>query len=520
MTAVLSVSPHQRRMITFFMIVGSVMVTMDSTIANVALPHMQASFAATQEQVSWILTSYIVATAIFTPLTAFLAGRLGYQLMLTFSFGGFAVASILCANATSVETMVLYRAIQGATGAAVFPLSQAILLDINTQEDYGPAMAMWGVGMMVGPIVGPIVGGYITDLWGWPWIFYINVPIGLAAAFGIARYLPDKELEDTPFDLTGFLLLALAIGSVQLMLDRGQSLDWFESTEIILELTLFFLCAYMFVVHINTKDKPFIEPALFRDRNLCVGLLLSFTVGSTFVPSIALIPLFLQSLADYPAKLAGLILAPRGLGMMVGMFLVGRLIGRIDERILISVGMLISAGILFRMAYFTPDVDIWTVTWTGFVQNLGMGLTFVPTSTLAYSTLAPHFRTAASGLYNLMRNVGTSMGVAMVFTILARGIQENHARLAENVTPFNDALSGPNMPDRFDLDRLPDLYIFDMMVNREATIAAYQTDFLIMGAVTVLVLPFVWLMGHTEAASAGTAPSSSAPSNTTQEATA
>ena len=502
MTAVLSVTPYQRRMITLFMIVGAIMVTMDSTIANVALPHMQASFSATQEQVSWILTSYIVATAIFTPLTAFLAGRIGYRLMLTFSFGGFAVASVLCANATSVETMVLYRAIQGATGAAVFPLSQAIMLDINTQEEYGPAMALWGVGMMVGPIIGPIVGGYITDLWGWPWIFYINVPIGLVAAFGIAQYLPDKELEDTPFDLTGFVLLALAIGSVQLMLDRGQSQDWFESTEIILEMSLFFLCAYMFVVHINTKDNPFIEPALFRDRNLCVGLLLSFTVGCTFVPAIALIPLFLQSLADYPAKLAGLILAPRGLGMMVGMFVVGRLIGRVDERTLIAVGLILSAAMLFRMAYFTPDVEMWTVVWTGFVQNFGMGLTFVPTSTLAYSTLAPHFRTPASGLYNLMRNVGTSMGVAMVFTILARGIQENHARLAEEVTPFSETLFGPNMPQRFDLDQVPDLFIFDMMINREATITAYQTDFLLMGAVTLVVLPFVWLMGHGNAAEA------------------
>ncbi len=496
MTTELSVSPQQRRMITIFMITGAIMVTMDSTIANVALPHMQASFSATQEQVSWILTSYIVATAIFTPLTAYLAERIGYRTMLTFSFGGFAVASVLCANATSVETMVLYRTIQGATGAAVFPLSQAVMLDINTKEEYGPAMALWGVGMMVGPIIGPIVGGYITDLWGWPWIFYINVPIGLVAAFGIARFLPDKELQDHPFDLMGFVLLALAIGSVQLMLDRGQSLDWLESTEIVIEMMLFFLCSYMFVVHINTTDQPFIAPELFRDRNLCVGLLLSFIVGSTFVPAIALIPLFLQSLSDYPAKLAGLILAPRGLGMMVGMFVVGRLIGRVDERILISVGLIVSAAILFRMAFFTPDVEVWTVVWTGFIQNFGMGLTFVPTSTLAYSTLAPHFRTAASGLYNLMRNVGTSMGVAMVFTILARGIQENHARLAEEITPFNDALSGPNMPDRFDLSQVPDLFIFDMMLNREATVTAYQTDFLIMGVVTLSVLPFVWLMSH------------------------
>ena len=496
MSTELSVSPQQRRMITVFMITGAIMVTMDSTIANVALPHMQASFSATQEQVSWILTSYIVATAIFTPLTAYLAERIGYRAMLMFSFGGFAAASVLCANATSVETMVLYRAIQGATGAAVFPLSQAVMLDINTKEEYGPAMALWGVGMMVGPIIGPVIGGYITDLWGWPWIFYINVPIGLVAAFGIARFLPDKELQDHPFDMTGFVLLALAIGSVQLMLDRGQSLDWFESTEIVIEMMLFFLCAYMFVVHINTTERPVIQPALFRDRNLCVGLLLSFIVGSTFVPAIALIPLFLQNLSDYPAKLAGLILAPRGLGMMVGMFVVGRLIGRIDERILISAGLVISAAVLFRMTYFTPEVDVWTVVWTGFVQNFGMGLTFVPTSTLAYSTLAPHFRTAASGLYNLMRNVGTSMGVAMVFTILARGIQENHARLAEEITPFNDALRGPNMPDRFDLDRVPDLFIFDMMLNREAAVTAYQTDFLIMGVVTLSVLPFVWLMSH------------------------
>ncbi len=496
MSAEISVSPQQRRMITFFMITGAIMVTMDSTIANVALPHMQASFSATQEQVSWILTSYIVATAIFTPLTAYLAERIGVRTMLVFSFSGFAAASVLCANATSVETMVLYRAIQGATGAAVFPLSQTVMLDIHTKEEYGPAMAMWGVGMMVGPIIGPIIGGYITDLWGWPWIFYINVPIGLVAAVGVARYIPDKELEDHPFDLMGFGLLALAIGSAQLMLDRGQSLDWFQSTEIVIEATLFVLCAYMFVVHILTGDRPFLNPQLFADRNLSIGLILSFVVGSTFVPAIALIPLFLQNLSDYPAKLAGLILAPRGMGMMLGMFVVGRLIGRIDERTLISVGMLISAAMLGRMMFFTPDVDVWTVVWTGFVQNFGMGLTFVPTSTLAYSTLAPHFRTAASGLYNLSRNVGNSFGIALVFTILARGIQSNHARLAEDITPFNTALYGPHMPDRFDLSRVPDLLIFDMMINREAAVTAYQSAFLFMGLVTLSVIPLVWIMRH------------------------
>lgn len=494
MSTELSVTPLQRRMITIFMVTGAIMVTMDSTIANVALPHMQATFSATQDQVSWILTSYIVSTAIFTPLSAYLSERIGTRPMLMFSFGGFAVASVLCANATSVETMVLYRAIQGATGAAVFPLSQSIMLDINTREQQGPAMAMWGVGMMVGPIVGPIVGGFVTDLWGWPWIFYINVPIGLVAAFGIARYLPDKELVTHRFDLMGFALLALTIGSVQLMLDRGQSLDWFASTEIMIECALFFTCAYMFVVHINTTDKPFVPPELFGDRNLCVGLFLSFIIGSTFVPAIALIPLFLQSLSDYPARLAGLILAPRGLGMMVGMFVVGRLIGRIDERLLISSGLVMSSAMLFVMAFFTPDVTVWTVVWTGFVQNFGMGLTFVPMSTMAYSTLAPRLRTAASSLYNLGRNVGTSMGVALVFTVLARGTQENHARLAESITPFNDALSGPNMPDRFDLSRVEDLFIFDMMLNREAAVTAYQTDFFLMAAVTIGVLPLVWLM--------------------------
>jgi DHA2 family multidrug resistance protein len=487
-------------MITFSMVTGAIMVTMDSTIANVALPNMQATFSATQDQISWVLTSYIVATAIMTPMAGYLSERIGARNMLAISFSGFACASILCGFATSVESMVLYRVLQGALGAAVFPLSQSIMLDINPQEKHGSAMAMWGVGMMVGPIMGPILGGVVTDLWGWPWIFFINVPIGLAAAIGIYRYLPAQETKTTPFDMQGFLFMALAIGGLQLMLDRGQSMDWFASNEIIMEAGVGFICFYLFIAHIMTKKQPFIDPKVFGDRNLRVGLMVSFIIGITFTSSLALLPLFLMTMAEFPARTVGLILAPRGFGMMVGMFTVGQLIGKMDERILIASGLVMSASMLFLMADFTPDVDIWTLVWTGVVQNFGLGLVFVPLSTMAYSTLNPIYRTTASSMYNLLRNIGSSIGIAMAFTFLARGIQQNHAVMAESITLYNDVHFGSGMPDQFNLTDVSGLYMFDMFINREAAVEAYQYDFFIMALFTLVCLPLIIIMQPTSRA--------------------
>jgi len=490
----LKVSPRQNRLITTSILVGAMMVSMDSTIANVALPQMRATFSASQEQVSWILSSYIVAAAIMTPLSAYLADRFGKKEVLIISFTGFSLASVLCGLSTSVEMMVAFRILQGALGAAVFPLSQSIVLDITPLEKYGQAMALVGMGFMVGPILGPILGGYITDTWGWPWIFHINLPIGILGAIGIARFLPNTELSDRPFDLFGFALLAISIGAIQLMLDRGQSLDWFASPEIIIEFTVGVVCFYMFVVHLATGRQPFIEPRLFSDKNFSTGLIVSFMLGITFVAAIALIPLFLQQLANYPARLAGLVLAPRGLGMMIGMFAVSRLIGRVDERYLIAFGLSLSGWMMWITAGFTPDVTTWKVIWTGAVQNFGIGLVFVPLSTLAFTTLAPELRTMASSLYNLVRNIGSSIGLAIVFTLLARGIQSGHAIYSEDVTPFNETLNGSLMPDQFDLTNTPGLFMFDMMINREATIASYQSCFMFLTVFTFASLPLLFAL--------------------------
>ncbi len=484
-------------LITGSIMMATIMQALDTTIANVALPHMQGSLNATQEQASWVLTSYIVACAIMTAPTGILAARIGRKRLFLISVAGFTFTSVLCGVAQNLPEMVLFRLLQGVFGAGLVPLSQAVLLDTYPREMHGRAMSMWGMGVMLGPILGPSLGGWLTEYFNWRWVFYINVPIGIATFLGILFFLPETEKNPgRRFDFFGFALLSLSIGALQLMLDRGQSKDWFESTEILIECALAGLAFYLFVVHILTAQKPFLEPAMFRDRNYLASLIFIFVVGIIMLASMALLPPFLQNLMGYPVLTTGLVMAPRGLGTMLAMRIAGRLTDRVDVRILMLTGLLLTAYSLWEMSLFTTEVSTTTIVINGLIQGCGMGFVFVPLSTLAYSTLAPHFRNDAAAVFSLMRNIGSSVGISIVTSLLARNIQINHAELGTHLVNYGAEFGlVQDMTEQLVMDNTSGaLQLLDGMVTTQAATIAYLNDFRLMMVVVLLATPGLLLL--------------------------
>lgn len=472
---------------------ATIMQVVDMTIVNVALPHMQGNMSATQDQISWVLTSYIVSSAIMTPLTGVLASRMGRKRLFMISVVGFTIASMLCGAAVSLEQMVVFRVLQGAFGAPLVPLSQAVLLDTYPRDKHGSAMALWGVGVMVGPILGPTLGGYLTEYYSWRWAFYINLPLGALALTGILAFLPETEKQPRRgFDFFGFALLSLAIGSFQLMLDRGQSADWLASREIVVEAVLAGLAFYMFLVHMFTADKPFIEPAMFKDRNFAIGVLMMLVVGVMLLATLALLPPFLQGLLGFPVITAGYVLAPRGIGTMAAMMVVGRLIGKVDIRLLLFVGLLLTAFSLGAMTRFSQDVGIGAIVWTGVVQGVGLGFIFVPLSTAAFATLPPRYRNEATAMFSLARNIGSSIGISAVVTVLGQQTQSSHAELAGYITPFRDALR--TLPQAWDWTTSAGAAALDAQVTQQALMIAYLNDFRLMMYLALAAVPLLLLM--------------------------
>lgn len=488
--------PLQRGMITIAIMMATIMQALDTTIANVALPHMQGSLNATQEQASWVLTSYIVAAAIMTAPTGILAARLGRKKLFAICIIGFTIASMLCGIAQSLPEMVVFRILQGVFGAGLVPLSQAVLLDINPPEKHGQAMALWGVGIMLGPIMGPALGGWLTENFDWRWVFYINLPIGIMALIGVMTFMPETEKTNRKFDLFGFVLLSIFIGSLQLGLDRGQNEDWFESMEIIAEITLSATCLYLFIVHVLTKEHAFLDPAMFKDKNFSASLIFIFVIGIILLATMALLPPYLESMMDYPAIEIGLVLAPRGVGTMVAMMLVGRLIGKIDARYLILFGLLATAWSLWDMSLFTPSIPQWLIVKTGLIQGFGMGFVFVPLSTLAYSTLAPHFRNDAAAIFSLVRNIGSSIGISIMIALLSRNTQINHTELGAHLLPYGSTASSIQQLSSAvaGTDATAALVYLNGVVTQQAAAIAYLYDFRLMMAVVLLSTPLLLLI--------------------------
>jgi DHA2 family multidrug resistance protein len=488
-----SAAAPNRGLITASVMLATIMQVLDTTIANVALPHMQGSLSASQDQIAWVLTSYIVASAIMTPATGYLSSRFGRKRLFLISVVGFTIASVLCGVAGSLGQMVIYRLLQGMFGAALVPLSQSVLLDSYPPERHGSAMALWGVGVMLGPILGPSLGGYLTDVYDWRWVFLINVPFGILAYVGIWAVVPDTERDKKlPFDWLGFAFLSLAIGALQMMLDRGELKDWFSSREIIFYAVLSGLCAYLFVVHSVTTNRPFIDLRLFEDRNFLTGMVLIFVVGILLMATLALSPPFLQNLLGYPVLTSGLVLAPRGAGTMVAMMLAGRLIGKVDVRLLIAIGLLLLGYSLWEMSRFTLDVTQALIIETGVVQGFGFGLVFVPMTTITFATLAPALRSQGTALFSLLRNLGGSIGISYVIYLLTTMAAVNHEELVGPITPFNSMFQAPHLPPQWSLTEPHGLAALNAEVTRQASMIAYLDDFKFMmwvafGSIPLLV---------------------------------
>ncbi len=469
---------------------ATIIQVVDTTIANVALPHMQGSLGAGSDQVIWILTSYIVTAAIMTLPVGYMAQRFGRRSVLLWSVAGFTLASMLCGQATSLNEMVMWRIVQGACGASLAPLSQSILLDTFPREKHASAMSIWGMGIMIGPILGPTLGGWLTDTYSWRYVFYINVPLGIASLVGIYWCVPKTAPVRKRFDLLGFGLLAVAVGALQLLLDRGEHLLWFESLEIQLYAVMVCLALYLFTTHTLTSDQRFVSPALFRDRNYVTGVLFIFLVGIVLLATMALLPPFLQVWKGYPAVTTGLVLMPRGVGTMLGMMVVARLMQRFDPRLLIIVGMCTASLTLAEMARFTMEVGQTTLAVTGFVQGLGLGLVFIPTTTLAYATLAPHLRDEGAALFSLSRNLGSSIGVSLIMALLSRNMWINQQELAARLNP--DLRLPQGLHDPGTVAALPGELI--ATVTRQAAEIAYVNDFHLLMWVNLAAIPLVLLL--------------------------
>jgi DHA2 family multidrug resistance protein len=487
-----TLNSQARTAITVCVILATLMQALDTTIANVALPYMQGSVSASQDEIAWVLTSYIVAAAIMTPPTGYLAGRFGLKRLFQVSIVGFTVSSVLCGLAQSLVQIVLFRILQGLFGAALVPLSQTVLMNINTKEQQGSAMALWGVAVMAGPVLGPVLGGWLTQTYSWRFVFYINVPIGALAFFGMTTFLSETTRNAAAkLDWFGFGTLSLAIAAMQVMLDRGEELDWFGSGEIVAESIIAVSAFYLFIVHTFTTREPFVRVSLFRDRNFTAGVLLIAIIGLTYYASLALQPPYLQNLMNYPIVTAGLVLGPRGIGTMAAMMIVGKLIGPVDTRLLLTMGLGLTAWSFFAMTGWTPDVSQMTIIVVGVIQGVGLGFIFVPLSVVTLSTLSAERRAEGAGLYSLSRNIGSSVGISVVNSLLTRNTQVNHAEIATHVTSINRNFEDPAITQFWDPITEFGRATLDAVITRQAQIIAYIDDYKLLMIATLAVIPLL-----------------------------
>ena len=488
---------QNRWMVTVSIMLATVMQVLDTTIANVSLPYMQGSLSASQDEIAWVLTSYIVAAGIVTPLSGWLSERLGRKRLLLGSVGGFTLASMLCGSAGGLGEMITFRLLQGVFGASLVPLSQAVLLDINPSERHGRAMAIWGAGIMVAPILGPTLGGWITQNYSWRWVFYINVPVGVLAFAGISAFVAEMRRNNrAPFDLFGFAFLGLAVGALQLCLDRGEQQDWFGSTEIVLEATTAVTALWIFIVHSATHERPFLDPAMLKDRNFVVANVVMFLAGAVMYGVLALLPPLL-SMLNYPEVTIGLLLAPRGITTMIFMIVCGRVIGRIDIRLIVIVGLSVTALSMWEMTQYSPQMSWEPIVEAGLVQGAGLGFIFVPVSTAAFSTLPETLRGEGTGVFSLLRNVGGSIGISISETLLDRMEQINHSQLTRWISPFNPTLTAGRIGHIFAWHSADGLAMLNKIIDGQAAFIGYLDIFKAMMIACIVALPLVLLLRPT-----------------------
>jgi DHA2 family multidrug resistance protein len=485
-----------RGIITVCAMAATLMQALDSTIANVALPYMQGSLSTSYDEITWVLTSYVIAAAIMTAPVGWLAARFGQKNLYLVSIIGFTVASMACGVASSLYVMVLDRVIQGMFGAALVPLSQGTMLNIYPPEKRGSAMAIWGMGVMVGPILGPTLGGYLTELYNWRYVFYVNLPFGIAATLGLWWFLPAVRPQSSlRFDWFGFSTLALGLAGLQLVLDRGETQGWFGATEIIVEAVVAAAGFYLFLVHMLTAERPFITPSIFRDRSFALSTVVMFAVGLVLFASSALLAPWLETLGGYPVETAGLLLAPRGVGTMLAMLVAGRISNRIDPRVTMAFGVVLLSWSMWHLSNWTPAVNEFSLAVNTIVQGAGLGLVFVPLNVVAFATLPAPLRYEGTALISLLRNIGSAVGISIFEALQVTSTEIEHSVLAPFASPLNRALQAtPQIAYMLSPTSAHGAAMFDQMINYQAQVIAYNNDYWLMALLALpilLLLPFM-----------------------------
>ncbi|MGE0094884.1 MAG: DHA2 family efflux MFS transporter permease subunit [Alphaproteobacteria bacterium] len=464
------------------------------TIATVALPHMQGTFAATHDQISWVVTSFVLGMTMVLACSGWLADRFGRKRVFLVGTIGFTLASLLCGTATSVEEAVLWRLLQGGFGAPLMPISQAMTLDAFPKEQHGTANTIWGIATMIGPAMGPTIGGLLVEHHSWPWTFYFGVPFGAVAALGVWLLVREEpHRADRPMDWLGFATLIIVVGMLQFILNRGERLDWFESTEIIVATALTAASLYVFVVHSALVRHPFLEPAMFRDRNFVIGLSLTFVWGFVLHGNIVLVSLMLQELRGFPVVTLGMVMSPRGIGVMAGMVIGNFLLKRMDPRLILAGGFGMIATSSWAMSGWTNDVEGIDVLWTGFLQGTGTGMGFIPLFAMMFATLDGRHRTEGITMFNLVLFTGISCGIAVAVSVLTRSANINHATLVEHISRYNDLLSQPRAAGAWDMVTRGGLASIEAEVTRQATMIGYLNNFTFIAILSATAIPFVLL---------------------------
>jgi DHA2 family multidrug resistance protein len=491
----------RRNLVTICAMTATIMQALDTTIANVALPYMQGTLSASQDQINWVLTSYIVAAAIMTAPVGWIANRFGRKRTFIICSAGFTFASVLCGLAQDINQMVLFRLLQGVFGAALVPLSQAVMLDSYALHERAKAMSIWGMGVMMGPIMGPSLGAWLTETYSWHWVFFVNLPFGIFTVLGLMVFM-DETRQDTKlrFDWFGFAALAIAIGALQVALDRGEQLGWLGSNEIIAEFVISIAGFYYFFAHSFTTDRPFIQFALFRDRNFLTGCIFMTVMGLVLYSTMALASPYLQNVIGYPIITAGVLLASRGCGTFVAMMMVGRLMRYIEARTLIIVGLSLTALSLYWMTAWTDQTGVPEIVTISIIQGFGFGLVFVPLSTVAFMTLPNHLRTDGTSMLTLMRNVASSVGISIVIAQLSEGGRRVYAILSEHITPFNHALQMPDVSSMINLGTDKGRAMADVMVALQAQIIAFSQDYQLVMFFILGSIPLAIMIGSTKVA--------------------
>ncbi|MGA2289150.1 MDR family MFS transporter [Bradyrhizobium sp.] len=499
--APIAVPGLRRNMVTICAMTATIMQALDTTIANVALPYMQGSLSASQDQINWVLTSYIVAAAIMTAPVGWIANRFGRKRIFIICAGGFTIASVLCGLAQDIDQMVLFRLLQGVFGAALVPLSQAVMLDSYALHERAKAMSIWGMGVMMGPIMGPSLGAWLTETYSWHWVFFVNLPFGIFTVLGLLVFMDEtRKSFELRFDWFGFAALAVAIGSLQLALDRGEQLGWLESGEIIAEFVVSGIGFYYFFAHSLTTSSPFIQFALFRDRNFITGCVFMAVMGLVLYSTMALASPYLQNVIGYPIITAGVLLASRGCGTFVAMMLVGRMMHYIEARTLIISGLGLTALSLFYMTGWTDQTGVPEIVTLSIIQGFGFGLVFVPLSTVAFLTLPNQLRTDGTAMLTLMRNVASSIGISVVIAQLTEGARRAHAVLSEHVNPFNHAMQMPDVSGMINMGTDAGRALADAMVNVQAQIIAFSRDYQMVMIFILCTIPLALMIGSSRAA--------------------